>query len=80
MQGVLGPGREADQKTLAAIKQLAQKNPAAYPDGVQDGDTVINYPIGRKGMVHLQFRNGKLVNYDANRFAKWEPPCVLGDA
>ena len=80
VQELLGPGQEADQKTLEAIRQLAKKNPAAFPDGIEDEDTIISYPVKRMGMLHLQFRSGKLVNHDPDAFAKWEPHCVVGDA
>lgn len=79
VEELLGLGREANHVTLMAAEKLAREHPAAYPDGFEKGDRIIGYPIENTGVLNLQFRRGKLVNYSPAHFEKWEPIPVIND-
>lgn len=79
VQELLGKGQAADEpdRLLEATRKLAEMHPVGYPDGVQEGDVFLGYPIGKRSILYLQFRNGKLVNHIPDHFAEYEPATVL---
>ncbi|MCC6797524.1 MAG: hypothetical protein IT366_20590 [Candidatus Hydrogenedentes bacterium] len=82
VETLLGPGRiatpERKTKTIDAMRKFAAKNPAGYPDGVQDDDEILQYPIGTGAYLNLAFRDGKLVNFVREDFKKYEEPMSFG--
>ncbi len=78
IENFLGPGRAADsEKLIKVTKKMAQRNPAGWTHGVEDGDTFLGFPLPN-GELFLQFRNGTLINFDPNDFAKCESVSVIG--
>jgi len=74
IEKLLGPGKPQDQKREAEIcRKFAVKVPQSYPQGIQDEDTFLGYQCGPGGMLILQFRDGHLVNFVREQFAKYEP-------
>ncbi len=45
-----------------------RENPARYPEGVEDDDSFLEFCCVQPGSIWLQFRDGKLVNYDVANF------------
>ena len=72
VQQLLGAGQAVEGaeklRTFNAIRHFAESNPAGYPDGVEDGDTLAKYPMGKGVSISLQFRGGTLVNHVPEHF------------
>jgi len=78
IESLLGRGRMADtKKLLGAIEKIAQQNPSAYPHGCQDTDTFLGFTLS-SGELFLQFRNGALINFNRNDFAKYDASTSIG--
>jgi len=74
VEHLLGRGLTVGQKdALQAAKNMEAKNPANWPDGVNDDDWVIGFRYGELSTLWLQFRDGRLVNHDPKDYAKYEP-------
>jgi len=72
IENLLGSGRKADSaKIIRVTKKMAQKYPAGYPHSVEDSDTFLGFLLPG-GELFLQFRDGELINFDPNDFAKYE--------
>jgi len=72
IENLLGPGRKADSaKIIGVTKKMIQKNPAGWPDGVEDSDTFLGFTLPG-GELFLQFRDGALINFNPDDFAKYE--------
>jgi hypothetical protein len=76
VQSLLGPGAvlsnpEDHRQTL---RELADRSPERYPDGIEESDEFLVYPT-RVGWVEvLQFRNGRLINFNPRQYE--EAPSV----
>lgn len=74
VEGLLGAGQDGQGKNPnEAMKKMAAKNPSGWPDGVKDDDRMIAYPFDGGVILWLQFRNGKLINYNPADFTKYQP-------
>lgn len=54
------------------FRELAQTQPDYVPDGVENEDTFITYPIGDE-QVTLQLRNGFIVNHRPGQYHDYQP-------
>lgn len=72
VQSLLGRGEESSPRTRAAVERFARKHETQYPDGYQESDQLVDYPI-EGGWLTLQFRSGQLVNFRPGDFARYEP-------
>jgi len=81
VQELLGPGQNVDtkdrHKLVNHIRACVAKYPESYPQGLQDGDTFVRYPIGKLCAVYLQFRNDRLVNHLREHFRDSSELAVL---
>jgi hypothetical protein len=79
VQELLGSGEPPSQpeRILSAMKKLCLKHPDGCPDGVQENDIFIGYPIRDGGTLYLQFRDGRLVNHVAEDYTEYRPPMVI---
>ena len=70
IQELLGPGLPPQdrEKLFAGARDLARKFPREYPGGVRTNDQWLGYPYGN-GMVYLQFRDRRLINFEPAKFA-----------
>ena len=74
VERLLGRGLEDGQKeALKVSKGFAAKDPAKWPDGVNDDDWMVGFRFGELSTLWLQFRDGKLVNHNPADYAKCEP-------
>lgn len=78
VEDLLGPGRKTDSaKIVEVTKKIAGSNPAGYPHGVEDTDTFLGFLLPG-GELFLQFRDGVLINFDPDDFAKYESVRTIG--
>jgi len=72
VQAILGRGvsRPNSEKRFAARQEMAKRYPQSYPDGVQKDDVFVRYTFGDNVGVALQFREGRLINFDPKQFEK----------
>jgi len=75
VQELLGPGVQPEDrdKLLRATRRLAERFPEESPVGVKDDDVFLHYTSREDLGVFLQFRKGRLVNFDPQRFEKVPP-------
>lgn len=52
---------------IKATRDFAQQTPDAYPDGTELDDQFIGDEIG-SNVHYLQFRSGKIVNFDPREY------------
>ena len=75
---LLGPGIAVSpaerEGLLRAMGDFARQTPASVPDGVEPGDQFLGYTSGTGITIYLQFRDGKLVNFNSN---DWEQPTTI---
>jgi hypothetical protein len=71
---LLGPGREASERSRERFFLAMQKRPGLSPDGQLPTDVLLDYPQGGACWTRLQFRDGKLVNFDPGSFTRYVPP------
>jgi len=66
LQKLLGPGTQPANKNglLRATRRFAQRYPQDYPAGVKDEDLFIVYSTEGDLTVALQFRDGRLINFN----------------
>jgi len=64
--GIGEPPRNPE-KLVAVTQKFAQRSPQSYPDGVRDGDVFLGYRGGNQ-TLYLQFREGRLINFNAKDF------------
>lgn len=77
VERLLGPGEKGEAKLLSSFKRYAEKYPETSPDGWQDDDEAVGFPLPN-GKLYLQFRNGVLINFDPSDFEKYEEPQIIG--
>ena len=65
----IDPLEKDRQRHLAVSRDLASRSPS-FPDGVQDDDNFVGYRCNEEGFCYLQFRNGKLINFNPSGFAE----------
>lgn len=74
VQALLGDGTAATnrEKFVRVMNAVTNKNPQAYSDGIEDQDQFIGFTgRGQPEMtVFLQFRNGRLINFQPSDFEK----------
>ena len=56
-----------DPRAMRVSIKSARAFPSDYPQGVQADDEFRTYPMGSGG-VYLQFRRGRLINFDPKNF------------
>ena len=81
VEKLLGKGRPAPH-WATMLRRAVDGHPEGFPDAFQDGDTILEYPLKHatgSGAHYLQFRNGKLVNFDRQSFAKTYPLNLIRD-
>jgi hypothetical protein len=71
---LLGPGKEASDRNRERFFLAMQKRPEFSPDGMLPTDLLLDYPQGGACWTRLQFRAGKLVNFDPSNFTQYVPP------
>ena len=71
VQELLGQGEPPQnrEKFIAVVKKFAERLPQDYPAGVRDDDEFLRYSY-QNLTVHLQFRAGRLLNFDPQKFEK----------
>jgi hypothetical protein len=69
VEAVLGAPRTPSNPNAsrAAIDHILS-SPSGYPDGYQEGDVFLQYWVTPDAYSSLQFRDGRLVNFDPRRF------------
>jgi hypothetical protein len=79
VQELLGSGEPPSEpeRILLAMKKLCLKHPDGCPDGVQEDDIFIGYPIRDGGNLYLQFRDGRLVNHVPEGFREYSPSILI---
>src|SRR5438128_947362 len=73
VQQLLGPGwevRDDEQRRLVLVTRQIASRTNTYPAGTQDDDRFVGYPSKDGGTLYLQFRNGKLINFNPDDFAR----------
>ncbi|MBS0205772.1 MAG: hypothetical protein JSS49_22960 [Planctomycetes bacterium] len=50
------------------MRDFMAKSPGKFPEGVETGDVYLEFCCVQAGGIWLQARNGKLVNYDPEKF------------
>ncbi len=77
VEELLGPGKSGHTEKLVEVsRKMARMNPAGWPRGVQDEDVFLGFALPG-GTLHLQFRRGRLINFDPGDFAEYEPQTAL---
>lgn len=68
---LLGEGLPArnPERLVAVTQKFAQRSPQSYPEGVRDDDMFLGYQ-GGSGTLYLQFRAGRLINFNPRDFEK----------
>ncbi len=70
VESILGRGVvSTDSKLRRSASSFAQMNPKGWPQGVQEGDVFHKYQSGQGQEQVLQFRAGRLVNFNPREFA-----------
>ena len=69
-------GKDRDQ-LLKATQNFAGRWPDQYPDRVKLDDVFLGYNV-RGNVTYLQFRNGKLTNFNPNDFKQPSQISVIG--
>jgi len=79
VQELLGRGQppEDPEKSLARARKFAERQPQSFPVGVRDDDRFLEYSAGNLGVI-LQFRDGRLINFDTNQFKQLPEVSRLG--
>ena len=72
--GVQAVEGEPRQRAARQFVAATQRRPKEYPDGVMGDDVFVGCPTGG-AVLFLQFRQGKLINFDPGKF-KTVPPSV----
>ena len=71
VKDLLGPGAvlsgESRDRAANHYAQLTRQRPQVFPDGVVGDDVFVGYDSDAAALA-LQFRNGRLVNFDPKRF------------
>ena len=71
IESLLGRGTPiAEQRRLQlvqATRDFCQQTPDSYPDGADADDFFIGYDLGSH-ISHLQFRNGRIVNFNPREY------------
>jgi hypothetical protein len=70
---LLGSGKEPSAASRDRLFEALNKRPELHPDGVLPTDVFRNYPYDGLCWIPLQFRAGKLVNYDPGQFTRYQP-------
>ena len=79
VQTLLGKGRHAPE-WVTSLRRATEIHPQGFPDSVQEGDTILEYPLtyaAGSGAHYLQFRNGKIINFDPKSFAQSHQVNIL---
>ena len=74
VESLIGPGSPGvGGKTLDKLQRdIAQRHPEMFPGGIEDNDVLLYWRVGDSGgFILLQFRNGRLVNFDHNEYAEY---------
>ncbi len=78
VENLLGKGTPPkDQaKLVRVLQKMAQVRPQGYPEGIQENDPFAGFSFNgsHSSIVYLQFRNGKLINFDPKEFSKAPDP------
>lgn len=67
---LLGRGEPEDELAANLRKWQAgpRFKPRAFPEGIEDDDVFVSFESKPRGRIMLQFRDGKLVNFDPAHF------------
>ena len=79
VERLLGKGRHAPEWAVM-LRRAVDARPEGFPNGFQNDDTILEYPLKHAfgaGAHYLQFRNGHLVNFAPEEFAKTSPINLL---
>jgi hypothetical protein len=68
VQSLLGTNTYASAYHRGGLETSVRAHPHDFPDGLKDSDVILLYPKDNQELVPLIFRNGKLVNYDPNKY------------
>jgi len=68
MDDFLEKREEYRVEAVKVYRDFMTKNPARYPEGVEDRDTFEEFCCVSEGMIWLQFRDGRLVNFNAANY------------
>ena len=78
IQDLLGPAKQyTDAGFKSALTAHAHRNPSSFPDGVAEIDAFYEFAEGPNMATILQFRNGRMVNFDPKEF---QEPSRVGMA
>jgi hypothetical protein len=82
VQRLLGTGTPGDADAMTVVKRLATNHPTAYPESVEDADTLIEYKMDEQGQMrtYLQFRRNLLVNHNQEGYASFEPSTPVAES
>jgi hypothetical protein len=70
IEAFLGPGKvNTNPKLRRAAATIAMQSPKESPQGVSDGDEFREYASGPGVLSILQFRGGRLVNFNPRDYA-----------
>lgn len=76
IQDLLGPAKQYTNAGFqSVIIPYAQRNRSSFPDGVAETDVFYEFAEGPHMKTVLQFRNGRMVNFDPKEFQ--EPNRVV---
>ena len=84
VRDLLGPGRVLEgnerNRVVAAIAELREISAESHPDATAADDVIVEWdfkgragPFTNGGALHLQFRDGKVINHDPKRFRNGPP-------
>ena len=77
VESQLGRGEVCtDPKSLRSLARLVRLLPGKYSQGYEDGDEFRRYVSGPATLINLQFRGGRLVNFDPREFGSPPTPFL----
>ncbi len=76
VESLLGKGSppKSQVKLVKVLQKMAQVRPQGYPDGIKEDDQFVGFDGPNGSTIYLQFRDGKLINFDPKEFSR--PPDV----